>query len=95
LRSRERLRERGEDAQVGAPGAQKRLLEGVFGVVQRAEHPVAVDVELPPVRLGQAAEGRLVARACGFDERGFGRRCLRARPAALDLREPGSPCVRG
>ena len=46
-----------------APGAQRGVLEGVLGVLDRAEHPVAVRVELRAIRLEQAAEGRLVAVA--------------------------------
>ena len=45
-----------------APGAQQRLLDGVLGVVHRAEHAVAVRVQLAPVRLHQRAERVLVAR---------------------------------
>jgi hypothetical protein len=44
-----------------APRAQQRLLQGVVGVVHRAEHPVAMCVELGSVRfdqLGEAAAGR-------------------------------------
>ena len=49
----------------GLPCAQERLLEGVVGVINGAEHPVAVDVEPPPVLVDQASECRLVARADG------------------------------
>ena len=41
-----------------APGAQERLLREVLGLVERAEHPVAVDLQLAAVALGQGAEGR-------------------------------------
>src|SRR5436309_15723133 len=44
------------------PRAQHRLLECVVGVVQRAEHPVAVEVERPPVWLDQERERLLVHR---------------------------------
>src|SRR5437667_9373218 len=48
---------------VGAfPRAQHRLLERVVGVVERAEHPVAVEVERPPVWLDQERERLLVHR---------------------------------
>src|SRR2546421_10988690 len=48
---------------VGAfPGAQHRLLERVVGVVERAEHPVAVEMERPPVWLDQERERLLVHR---------------------------------
>src|SRR5207237_2530940 len=49
---------------VGAfPRAQHRLLERVVGVVERAEHPVAVEVERPPVWLDQERERLLVHRS--------------------------------
>ena len=38
------------------PRSQERLLYQVFGSVEGAQHPVAVNVELPPVRLGDLAE---------------------------------------
>ena len=38
------------------PGGQQRVLHGVLGVLQGAEHPVAVHLQLPPVRLGQLTE---------------------------------------
>src|SRR5213592_3877035 len=44
------------------PRAQQRLLERVVGVVERAEHPVAVEVERPPVWLDQERERPLVHR---------------------------------
>src|SRR5512132_658782 len=46
-----------------APGCEERLLQLVFGVLQRAEDSVAVQLQLPPVRLDQLLEGVLVARA--------------------------------
>ena len=46
-----------------SPGPQERILEGVLGVVKRAEHPVAVSVKLGLVGLDEAAEGILVALA--------------------------------
>src|SRR5712692_10332552 len=50
---------------VGAlPRAQHRLLERVVGVVERAEHPVAVEVERAPVWLDQERE-RLLVHRCG------------------------------
>jgi len=36
------------------PGGQHRLLDGVLGVGDGAEHPVAVHLQLPPVRPGSA-----------------------------------------
>src|SRR6266566_8086377 len=48
---------------VGAfPGAQHRFLECVVGVVERAEHPVAVEVERTAVWLDQERERLLVHR---------------------------------
>ena len=46
-----------------APGAQHRLLERVVGVVQRAEHAVAVQMQRLAVRRGQLHERLLVTRA--------------------------------
>ena len=38
------------------PRPEERLLHGVLGLVERGEHPVAVDVELAPVPLGERGE---------------------------------------
>ena len=38
------------------PGGEQRVLEGVLGVLEGTEHPVAVHLELPAVRLGQLPE---------------------------------------
>src|SRR6202044_719310 len=38
------------------PGGQHRLLEGVLGVLEGSEHPVAVHLQPPPVGLGQLPE---------------------------------------
>ena len=46
-----------------APCSKQRLLERVVGVVRRAEHPVAVGVELAAVRLDELAERMLVPAA--------------------------------
>ena len=61
-----------------APGRQQRLLEQVLGVLQRAEDPVAVELELAPVGLGQLARTPPRRRA------GRGR-------AGCGFRGPGSP----
>ena len=53
-----------------APGAQERVLQRVLGVVERAEHAVAVRVQLAAVRLDERSEGALVARAGGGQEVG-------------------------
>jgi hypothetical protein len=47
---------------------QQRLLQGVLGVVHRAEHPVAVGEKLCAMFFDQAAEGILVAATSGVDE---------------------------
>ena len=51
------------------------LLQRVLGVVHRAEHPVAVRVELAAVGLEQPREGLFVTGAGGVEERGFHGRC--------------------
>src|ERR1700723_1379030 len=38
------------------PGGQHRLLDGVLGVGEGAEHPVAMHLQLPPVGLGELPE---------------------------------------
>ena len=54
------------------PRLEVRVLDEVVGVVDRTEHPVAVDVELAAVPLAQRGEGIAIA-ATG---RGNGRRFL-------------------
>ena len=51
------------EARQPPPGTQHRVLQGVLGVVERAEHAVAVRVKLGAMRLDEAAIGRLVAAA--------------------------------
>jgi hypothetical protein len=51
-----------------APGAQQRVLQGILGVVDRAEHPVAVRAEPAAVRADELAEGGLVAGARGGEQ---------------------------
>jgi hypothetical protein len=53
-----------------APGREQRVLHGVLGILERAEHPVAVELQLRTVGLDQLAEGVLVACA-GSAERVF------------------------
>src|SRR5258708_25966943 len=43
------------------PGAQQRLLQRVFCVRHRAQHSVAVDLQLAAVRSGEPTEGIVVA----------------------------------
>ena len=50
-----------------APGRQQRLLKEVLGVLQRAEDPVAVQLELAAIRVGQLPE-RLLAAGAGAGE---------------------------
>ena len=52
-----------------APGPQEGLLHEVLGLVERAEHAVAVHVQLAPVALHESGEGGLVAGLGGGDER--------------------------
>ena len=61
--SQERSELRPSKRRQPAPGAQQRLLQRVLGVVDRAEHPVAVRVQLPAVGLDEPREGGLVAAA--------------------------------
>ena len=53
---------------MAAPGAQQRVLHGVLGVVDRAEHAVAVGVEQAAVGLDEPGEGVLVAPAGGVEQ---------------------------
>jgi hypothetical protein len=48
-------------------------LDEILRVVERAKHPVGMDVELAVVRLGEAAESLLVARPSRSDEPPFDR----------------------
>jgi hypothetical protein len=52
-----------------APGAQERLLDHVLGVLRRAEHPVAMDLERRAIGLDQAAERALVPGVGGSDQK--------------------------
>ena len=44
-----------------APGAQERLLNQIFGILEGGEHPVAVDLQLRTVALRELGEGRVIA----------------------------------
>jgi hypothetical protein len=46
-----------------APGRDQRLLNGVLRVLDRAEHPVAVHLQLGAMPADQTLEGRFVAAA--------------------------------
>src|SRR5215211_2291383 len=50
------------EALARAPRAQERLLDEVLGLVERAEHPVAVNARLGAMALGQLRERRLVGQ---------------------------------
>jgi len=52
------------------PRAHQRFLERVLGVVQRAEHPVAVGLQFAPVGRDQLLKRARVALAGGLDEVG-------------------------
>src|SRR5262249_46050356 len=52
-----------------APGPQERFLQRVLGVLDGAEHAVAVGVQLAAQRLHQPPVGGLVARLGGPDQR--------------------------
>ena len=45
-----------------APGAKQGVLKRVLGVVKRAEHPVAVGLQLAAERLHELGERALVTR---------------------------------
>ena len=64
------------------PRPQERLLDGVLGLVERGQHPVAVDVELAPVSLGEGRE-----RGLPTGERGDAPDRSRGDLVALDLPE--------
>ena len=63
------------------PGGQQRVLQRVLGVLERAEHPVAVHLQLPAVRLGQRAERLAVAGPRPGDQ--LGRHQLHVRVTSL------------
>jgi hypothetical protein len=48
-----------------APSPQKCLLDQIFRLLERAEHPIAMDLKFPPIQLDQLRERRLVARQPG------------------------------
>jgi hypothetical protein len=54
-----------------APGGQQRLLEKARGILNRAEHALAMQLELRPAPVGELAERPLVFRA-GAGERSLG-----------------------
>ena len=60
------------EAVATAPGAQECLLHRVLGLVERGEHPIAMDVQLATVALGEVRERRLVGDCGRLDRRGHG-----------------------
>src|SRR6185437_1937292 len=56
------------EARQTPPGPQQRVLQGVLGVVNGAEHAIAVGVQRAAVGLDEAAIGLLVAAAGGVEE---------------------------
>src|SRR4029450_7496930 len=55
------------------PGSEERLLDEILGVFDRAEHAVAVHLQLAAVRLDERCERSLVAGAGGGDRLGLRR----------------------
>jgi hypothetical protein len=52
----------GAEAGPVAPRAQEGLLHKILGVLDRAEHPIAVKLQLPVMALNQRGERRLLER---------------------------------
>jgi len=51
-----------------APRCQQSLLDEIFGVLDRADDPVAVDLELATVRIDELSEGSLVPGARSLEQ---------------------------
>src|SRR5215207_7065131 len=43
------------------PGAEEGLLHHVFGILERAKHPVTMDLELSPIEFRQLRKGSRIA----------------------------------
>jgi hypothetical protein len=69
-----------------APGRHERLLEHVFGVLQRAEDPVAVQLELAAEGVGELPERQLIART-GAVQQPLGHQLRPHRSTDTDLEE--------
>ena len=54
------------------PGPQQGILQGVLGILDRAEHPVAVRVQLGAMGLDELRVGGLVTLAGGLEQRAIG-----------------------
>ena len=65
-----------------APGDQQRLLKNMLGVLNRAEDPVAAQLELLPLRVEELAERLLVSHP-GAGERSLGHDGILAWPVPL------------
>jgi hypothetical protein len=50
------------------PGGEERLLDGVLGVLGRAEDAVTVQLQLTPMLLNQLGEGIRVTGLCPGDQ---------------------------
>ena len=70
------------------PGGQQRVLQGVLGILEGSEHPVAVHLELSAVRLGQLPERVAVAGPRPRDQVG-----CHHRPSRHLLPEPRRPLI--
>ena len=51
------------------PGGQQRFLQHVLGVLHRTEDPVAVQLQLPTVRVGQLTERPVISAPRPFQRR--------------------------
>src|SRR5258706_15576570 len=85
-----------------SPGSEKRLLHQVFRFIERAQHAVAVQVELPSIRLGKSRECSFITRShTGHQGRGLFRGCnADSQKLAGGLRgpiptQPGLACLKG
>jgi hypothetical protein len=65
------------------PGGQQRFLQGVLGVVDRTQDPIAVHQQLPPVGCGQLSE-RVAVRGPRLRDQ-VGRHALHSRHILLYL----------
>jgi len=74
------------------PRAQQRLLKRLVGVLSRAQHSVAVGMQLSPPRRHQIAECRLVTRERRLESRLLARHLQRA--PGLDYRRRNSAARR-
>jgi hypothetical protein len=71
------------------PSTEECLLDKVLGVVETAEHAIAVELQLPPVRLGQTIERLPIAPLGRLQERGL------VRPVAASAHEQNPSLLLG